>query len=86
VFVPGLGAHPELSWKSSSSDFNWASGKDGVARDFPTARVLLYMYESAWQGPIKVKQNLKSLAETLLHGLQAKRVLFHPAKNDRWLY
>jgi hypothetical protein len=36
---------------------------------------MLYMYESAWTGPIKVKQNLKSLAETLLHGLQAKRVI-----------
>jgi hypothetical protein len=48
-----------------------------VARDFPTARVLLYMYESAWKGSLKVKQSIDNLAMTLLHGLDEKRV-FNP--------
>ncbi|KAI9150449.1 Ankyrin repeat domain-containing protein [Paramyrothecium foliicola] len=75
VFVPGLGANPEESWKSAKSGFNWASDEDGVARDFPTARVLLYMYESAWTGPLKVKQFIGNLALTLLHGLHEKRAV-----------
>lgn len=78
VFVPGLGAHPEDSWKSAKSGFSWASDKDGVARDFPSARVLLYMYESAWTGPLKIKQFIGNLALTLLHGLHEKREVRAP--------
>jgi hypothetical protein len=33
----------------------------------------LYQYESAWTGPLKVKQYLYNLAMTLLHGLEIKR-------------
>ncbi|KAI2464864.1 hypothetical protein F4781DRAFT_435957 [Annulohypoxylon bovei var. microspora] len=51
VFVPGLGAHPEESWMSESTGFNWTT--DGLVRDFPRARILLYMYESAWIGSLK---------------------------------
>ncbi|KAK3688801.1 ankyrin repeat-containing domain protein [Podospora appendiculata] len=73
VLVPGLGAHPQDSWKSNKNDFNWTSDKDGLARDFPKARVLLYMYESAWTGPLKVKQFMSNIASTLLQGLNSKR-------------
>ncbi|KZL82888.1 multiple ankyrin repeats single kh domain-containing protein [Colletotrichum incanum] len=87
VFVPGLGAHPEDSWKSESG-FNWATGiydgvsknssestgkKDGLARDFPRARILLYQYESAWIGDLKVKTFMRDIAKTMLEGLQANR-------------
>ncbi|KAI1377216.1 hypothetical protein F4677DRAFT_415636 [Hypoxylon crocopeplum] len=71
VFVPGLGAHPEDSWKSESTSFNWTT--DGLVRDFPRARILLYMYESAWTGPLKVKQFMGNVAMTLLNGLRSKR-------------
>lgn len=71
VFVPGLGAHPEDSWKSESTNFNWTT--DGLVRDFPRARILLYMYESAWTGSLKVKQFMSNIAMTLLNGLQSKR-------------
>jgi hypothetical protein len=73
VFVPGLGAHPINSWQSNISDFNWTSHKDGLVRDFPKSRILLYQYESAWTGPLKVKQYLGNLALTLLHGLRINR-------------
>ncbi|RGP80089.1 hypothetical protein FLONG3_1860 [Fusarium longipes] len=73
VFVSGLGAHPLLSFKSTESEFNWASDKDGIAREFPNARILLYNSESSWNGPIKVRQFLDNLAHTLLEGLKAKR-------------
>ncbi|RBA22188.1 hypothetical protein FPRO05_00535 [Fusarium proliferatum] len=72
VFVPGLGAHPLLSFKSTTSDFNWAS-EEGIARDFPNARILLYHSESSWTGSIKVKQFLGNLAQTLLEGLKMSR-------------
>jgi ankyrin repeat protein len=73
VFVPGLGANPVESWKCSKTGFNWASDKDGIVKEFPSARVLLYMYQSAWVGPLKVKQFIGNLALTLLEGLQEKR-------------
>jgi len=73
VFVPGLGADPIKSWQSNISDFNWTSHKDGLVRDFPKSRILLYQYESAWTGPLKVKQYLGNLASTLLHGLRIHR-------------
>ncbi|KAK1983503.1 ankyrin repeat-containing domain protein [Colletotrichum cereale] len=87
VFVPGLGAHPEDSWKSDSG-FNWATGiydgvtknssestnkKDGLARDFPRARILLYQYESAWIGDLKVRAFLRDIAKSMLESLQASR-------------
>ena len=73
VLVPGLGADPVRSWKSNSSEYNWISHKDGLVRDFPRSRILLYQYESAWTGPLKVKQYLTNLGMTLLHGLKIKR-------------
>jgi hypothetical protein len=73
VFVPGLGANPEESWKSTRSDFNWASDKHGLPKDYPNARVLLALYESAFHGPLKVDQFLDNIAKGLLHALQSKR-------------
>ncbi|KAI1503617.1 hypothetical protein F5X99DRAFT_99738 [Biscogniauxia marginata] len=71
VFVPGLGANPEECWKSETTKFNWTT--EGLVRDFPRARVLLYMYESAWTGPLKVKQFMSNVAMALLVGLRSKR-------------
>ncbi|KAI1414542.1 hypothetical protein F5Y13DRAFT_197539 [Hypoxylon sp. FL1857] len=71
VFVPGLGANPEESWKSETTGFNWTT--EGLVRDFPRARILLYMYESAWTGSLKVKQFMSNIAMTLLNGLRSKR-------------
>jgi hypothetical protein len=73
VAVPGLGANPHDSWQSADSKFNWLSDKEGLPLDFNRARVLLYLYESAWTGPLKVKQFLGNIATTLLHGLRSRR-------------
>jgi hypothetical protein len=83
VFVPGLGAHPLLSFKSTDSEFNWASDKDGIAREFPNARILLYHSESSWTGAIRVKQFLDNLAQTLLEGLKVKREVGLPAETNK---
>lgn len=77
VFVPGLGANPEDSWKSSKTDFNWTTHADGLQRDFPRARLLLYMYDSAWTGQLKVKQFMGNIAMGLLVGLRSKREVSH---------
>ena len=73
MFVPGLGAHPLLSFKSTETNFNWAADEEGISRDFPNARILLYHSESSWTGAIRVKQFLSNLAHTLLEGLKARR-------------
>ncbi|EWC47693.1 hypothetical protein DRE_02893 [Drechslerella stenobrocha 248] len=75
VAIPGLGAPPLESWKSvdPKNDFNWLTDRDGLAKDFPRARILLYMYQSAWSGPLKVRQFMSNLAMTLLYALHEKR-------------
>ncbi|KAI1817170.1 ankyrin repeat-containing domain protein [Poronia punctata] len=71
VLVPGLGAHPEESWKSETTKFNWAT--EALVKDFPKSRVLLYRYQSAWTGALKVKQFMGNIAMTLLVCLQSVR-------------
>ncbi|KAI0201255.1 ankyrin repeat-containing domain protein [Astrocystis sublimbata] len=71
VLVPGLGAHPEESWKSESTQFNWTT--EALVKDFPKSRVLLYKYQSAWRGSLKVKQFMANVAMAMLTGLQSVR-------------
>ncbi|KPM35737.1 hypothetical protein AK830_g10834 [Neonectria ditissima] len=74
VLVPGLAAHPEESWQSAKTGFNWTTHEDGIIRDFPRARILLYMYESQWIGHLKVRQQVMSnIAMSLLVCLKSKR-------------
>lgn len=74
--MPGLGAHPEDSWKSESTKFNWTT--EALVRDFPKARVLLYKYQSAWQGSLKVKQFMANIAMGMLISLQSERKVIFP--------
>ncbi|KAK8067324.1 hypothetical protein PG997_014071 [Apiospora hydei] len=69
VFVPGLGAHPKECWEEEH--FKWPT--DSLAKDFPRSRILLYMYESCWQGAFKVRQFMDNLSMGLLMGLAAHR-------------
>ncbi|KAI0541034.1 hypothetical protein GGR58DRAFT_458865 [Xylaria digitata] len=71
VLVPGLGAHPEESWKSESTKFNWTT--EALVRDFPKSRLLLYKYQSAWTGSLKVKQFMANIAMAMLTSLQSER-------------
>ncbi|KAK0724623.1 hypothetical protein B0H67DRAFT_568395 [Lasiosphaeris hirsuta] len=73
VLVPGLGANPDDSWKSAKTEWNWTTSPDGLIKDFPRARILLYMYESAWNGPLKVKNYMSNIALTLLTALRSMR-------------
>lgn len=69
MFVPGLGAHPEECWETK--DFKWPT--DSLAKDFPKSRILLYMYESVWQGALQVEQFMDNIAMGLLVGVAASR-------------
>ncbi|PFH59149.1 hypothetical protein XA68_12752 [Ophiocordyceps unilateralis] len=71
VLVPGLGANPEKSWMSAKGDFNWPTDPKGLVGDNADARILLHMYESAWQGQRKVNQSISNAAGSLLQGLAA---------------
>ncbi|KAM7202604.1 hypothetical protein V8F20_004393 [Naviculisporaceae sp. PSN 640] len=73
VFVPGMGADPEDSGKSQTTGFNWVSNKEGLARDFPRARILVYTYESVWMGNLRAKRHIENQALNLLYGLQSIR-------------
>ncbi|KAH8680661.1 hypothetical protein BX600DRAFT_391706 [Xylariales sp. PMI_506] len=74
VLVPGLGAHPIDSWKSASTDWNWTTSPEGLIRDFPKARILLYMYESVWTGALKITQQfLSNIAMNLMVALRSLR-------------
>lgn len=80
MLVPGLGAHPENSWKheGKATGFNWTT--EGLMKDYPNARMLLFMYESAWTGDIKVDQNMGNIANQLLKALKSLRKV---CKTDR---
>ncbi|KAI0459832.1 hypothetical protein F5B21DRAFT_454360 [Xylaria acuta] len=71
VLVPGLGANPEESWKSEGTKFNWTT--EALIKDFPKSRVLLYKYQSAWTGALKVKQFMANIAMAMLTSLQSVR-------------
>ncbi|KAJ4303185.1 hypothetical protein N0V90_002078 [Kalmusia sp. IMI 367209] len=80
VFVPGLGAHPLKSWQPEPEDgdpsktaWNWASDEQGILKEHPSARILLYWHESDWKGSFKVEQFLDNLAIGLLDSLRVIR-------------
>lgn len=73
--VPGLGADPVRCWESQArnSTFNWIADRDGLQKEFPDARIMLYQYESAWKGPLKVNQSIGNAAWGLLLSLMGHR-------------
>jgi hypothetical protein len=78
VAVPGLGSDPRRSFNSlypvrENKYFNWLADDDGLRREFPTARVMLYEYESRWLGKQAIPQSVSNVANNLLESLHAHR-------------
>ncbi|KAK4199784.1 hypothetical protein QBC40DRAFT_254670 [Triangularia verruculosa] len=76
VAIPGLGANPIKSWMGDEKDeksFNWLKNKDGLQKDFPKGRIMLYHYASAYRGDFKIRQYMSNIADTMLVSLQQKR-------------
>lgn len=73
-----MGAHPTECWETK--DFKWPT--DALAKDFPHSRILLYMYQSAWQGAYKVEQQIYNLAMGLLVAIDAHRDKVSESRGD----
>ncbi|KAK1476307.1 hypothetical protein CTAM01_15497 [Colletotrichum tamarilloi] len=76
VAVHGLGASPEKSWlyeKEGSKSYHWLKDDDGLAKDFPSARIMLFAYSSAYAKRFKMKQYMVNLAAELLEALNLRR-------------
>lgn len=82
VAIPGLGADPRNCWVSDVTSFDWLTDDHGLRSQFHhtntengrvSARVLLYLSETAWQGRLRVKADLYDLAYALLEGLRSNR-------------
>lgn len=73
--TPGLGStQPIDETTGKPAHFNWMLDDDGLIKEFPKARILLYMYESAFYGSLKIPyQNLNNLGEGLLSALADRR-------------
>ncbi|KAK5707221.1 hypothetical protein LTR17_020910 [Elasticomyces elasticus] len=53
--------------------FNWLEDADGLHSLFPTARIMLYDYASAWTGKRKVRATMRSICTWLLDDLTERR-------------
>ncbi|KAK0736784.1 ankyrin repeat-containing domain protein [Apiosordaria backusii] len=75
VAVPGLGANPAKSFGSEKNPtFSWLSDRmDGIRAEIPTARVLLYYYDSEWYGNNAQEQDLHNASSKLLEYLVGMR-------------
>jgi hypothetical protein len=60
-------------WKGDKDGFNWTN--ECLKRDFPRARVLLFMYQSSWTGPLQVHQFMNNVANQLLTALKSVRTV-----------
>lgn len=75
--VSGLGSHPFGSFVSKEDGYMWLT--DGLIRDIPTARVMIYGYDSAVQDSSSVAE-LGDLAARLS---QAMRRILEPGLQSR---
>ena len=56
--------------EKEAKSFNWLTDKEGgLPKDFPTARILIYNYASAYRGNFKIKQYMTNISKTLLEAL-----------------
>ncbi|KAL4409756.1 hypothetical protein CABS03_09595 [Colletotrichum abscissum] len=87
VAVHGLSASPEKSWlyeKEGSKSYHWLKDDDGLAKDFPSARIMLFAYSSAYAKRFKMKQYMVNLAAELLEALNLRREeqVFNPTGKE----
>jgi hypothetical protein len=76
VAVHGVGADPYYSWVTKR--VHWLENVGMLPREFPTARIMSFGYESQWFGDNAIKISLSSVAEDLLGDLQATRKVRTP--------
>ena len=72
VAVPGLGANPVYTWKSSNK-VDWIRDGNMLRRTVDKARIMVFEYESQWIGRDSVDQKLPTVADQLLRALSRNR-------------
>ena len=72
VAVPGLGADPQWTWKSSNK-VDWLRDGNMLHRTIPSARIMIFEYESQWFGKGSIDQKLLNVANQLLRALLHRR-------------
>ncbi|KAK4978325.1 hypothetical protein LTR28_006158 [Elasticomyces elasticus] len=82
IAVPGFAVEPEKSWTwfekaqvphEDGINYNWLNNGEGLRKDFPRARIMLYQYNSQYKGANNVDSPLDTIASELLTALQASR-------------
>lgn len=67
--MPGLGANPDWTWKSSRNRVDWIHDANMLASTVPNARIMVFEYESQWAGKGALNQRLSLVGEQLIRAL-----------------
>ncbi|PVH92061.1 ankyrin [Periconia macrospinosa] len=81
IVVPGLATDPIHCWASEKEDkksWNWIMNSDGLHKEFPKARIMLYHYSSAWCGTYRVQTRFDDIASGLLNRVKDERASTSP--------
>ncbi|KAK6605703.1 ankyrin domain protein [Botrytis cinerea] len=70
IFIPGLGSHPIGSFKAKYKDYVWI--RDSLPKDIPSARVLVYGYDTSILDG-NAKHSIPDLAKEFLSSINAFR-------------
>lgn len=70
--MPGLGANPEWTWRNRNK-VDWLRDTNMLARTIPTARIMMFEYESQWFGKGAIDQRLSNVADQLIQALSHSR-------------
>ena len=73
VAVPGLGAHPEFTWKSKNK-VDWIRDSNMLPGKVTNARIMIFEYESQWFGRDSINQRLSIVADQLVQALYKRRL------------
>ncbi|OHW95943.1 hypothetical protein CSPAE12_05519 [Colletotrichum incanum] len=73
IAVHGIGVDPKTTWVHKKTQVNWLSDQKMLPSSLPTARIMVFGYNSIWFGKDAVRQSLDSLANKLLRELMRKR-------------
>ena len=77
--VHGLGASPDWTWvhteKTNGKKTNWLKDRDMLPRLVPNARIMQFVYESAWLGAQSIDQRVSLIADQLLECLANQRAV-----------
>lgn len=69
----GISAHPDKTW--TANGVNWLNDAEMLPAALPSSRIMRFGYASQWLGSEAIQQRLPLVAEQLLRGLVALRMV-----------